>query len=118
MKGALVISSDPALYETFTASLVLAGGTSADDAAQLKGAGGVTITVFADYVLEAEIVRGPSPPPIISESARCWVECRSEDFFIEWIQRVNEQLKESVWVVDSNGVHWAASSLDSSQIVL
>jgi hypothetical protein len=53
-----------------------------------------------------------------SNATACWVECRSEAVFVRWVRAIASDRGDPTWVLDGDGVLWAADSLIAGELVL
>ena len=129
MKGAFLLSNSPSLFSDVADVLKLKGASySAADGGVVHLVDGLghRITVFGRVPSEAEW-EYRSPPdavapgvdcPDLEQVTACSVECRDETWFITVIGLLAETLRDTVWVLDSNGTLWAGAEIDPSRLVL
>ena len=105
--------------------IVAAGAGTADDFAQFEDEQGRLFTVFSDMDGYAEELRdglrttpeGRAVLRLASVSA-CWVECRWEAMFTEWIRGIAAELSGAAWLLDGDDVLWLATHVDPERITL
>lgn len=91
---------------------------------QLTDPSGRLLTAFGDAEPEWEWHYIVANEPDRNESSRMnhlvgyTVECRWEDMFCEVVWALAAQLCSPVWVIDADGLLWAAGSLDPLKICL
>jgi hypothetical protein len=94
---------------------------------QVSSSDGTLFTVYGDlgkefeYDLseEPEEVRGDATStPAFSTATSCWAECRSTEWFVEWMRLIAAARSSKPWVLDGNGVLWSVAALDAAQLSL
>lgn len=127
MKGAFVLANDPELYEQIERVLIGFGArTASDRIAQIEDDSGYLFTVFGDVGPESEAdlraapirVRGDVSGLDQATATACWVECRSEDVFVQWVRMVAAQRMNPLWVLDGDGAMWNVEALDPAELRL
>lgn len=125
MKGVFLLSADPELFALVERIMLDAGAAAyAGKVAQLKDDQGRLLTVFGELndLFKADMVpdsyRGPAPAPDVSDATGVWVECRWEQWFVEWVAALAAALPDPLWVLDGNGVLWSAADVDPDELVM
>lgn len=126
MKGALLVSEDGHLFESARDVVVARGGTSVEDAAQLRGPDGFLLTVFRDDGSAGDDFRhepvvpadGATELPRMAAVHGVTVECRSETLFVDVVRSIAAAVDRPVWVLDNDSVLWPADALDPSTLSL
>jgi hypothetical protein len=129
VKGALLLAESPHVF-TATADVLRGEGATYIDAdggvVQLTDDDGRLLTVFKQigeatertYRDDVEAVMPGVQPPDMSLVTACDVECRWEDLFVSVMRLLADRLTEPVWVLDGDGVLWAAGAVDPRRVVL
>ncbi|WP_328992067.1 hypothetical protein OG394_37575 [Kribbella sp. NBC_01245] len=127
MKGAFVLANDTELYEQIERVLIGFGArTASDRTAQIEDDSGYLFTVFGDVGPESEAdlraapirVRGDVSGLDQASATACWVECRSEDVFVQWVRTVSAERMTPTWVLDGDGVIWNVEAVDPDELQL
>ena len=129
MKGAFLISADADLFAQASTALLQLGAQSAGDfdaTVQLRNGAGRLFTLFGrvapGYEWEfregrLELGSGTAAPDMTRVMA-CPIECRWEDFFVWAVAAIARRVSHPCWVLDGNGVIWAADSIDVERLQL
>jgi hypothetical protein len=56
--------------------------------------------------------------PDLSHVGACSIECRWEDWFVALVDDIAATLDRDSWVLDTNGVLWAARDIDPTRLRL
>jgi hypothetical protein len=126
VKGAFVLGNDAELYGDVERTLVSNGASAADDrTVQLRDRSGTLFTVFGDVAaFENDLrdppigVRGDDHDLDQHNATSCWVECRSEEVFVYWVRLIAADRSAPIWVLDGDGILWAAESLNVDELTL
>lgn len=124
MKGAYVVSADPAFWSSTTRLLSDRGAVVADGTIQLRDTGGRLFTMFqaTEQIAEAlaeplETGPGLDQLPDLANVQVYAVECRSEHTFADVMQLVG-QASPGTWVIDGDGVIWDSTMVDPATLRL
>ena len=130
MKGGFLIGLDSGLYRRVAAALVARGGIVASDAygeaVQITVGAGHLFTLFervppgTEWEVYDEPVRSASgvAVPDLLRVAACPFECRWPDL-VAWVGALAARTAESpTWVLDGDGVLWAADRVDPEKLML
>ena len=124
MKGAHVVSADPAFWPSTTRLLSDLGAAVADGMIQFRDPDGRLFTMFRAPEQTAEALAGPlvAGPgldrlPDLANVEVYAVECRWEPMFAEVVQLVGQAVP-GTWVIDGDGVIWDSTMVDPATVRL
>lgn len=126
MRGAFIVSEGAGLYAQVERILVESGARASSDGVVQIDDGQSLFTVFGDIGIGISEVRmgatavrpGGQTPPDMGTVDACWAECRSAEVFVRWIQVIAGRRANPTWVLDGDGVLWAAAAIDAEALTL
>jgi hypothetical protein len=126
MKGAFLVTNDPQFFEIAKDLLVSRGALYVVEAGavQIGGGGDDVFTLYNSAEPEWEYRLGPFTPapgvvvPNMSAVMGFAVECNSEEFFAGIVREIALVSGEPTWVLDGDGVVWAAREVDPTGVRL
>lgn len=126
MKGALLLSDDPQIFEKICALLVSrggeCGGAVGERVAQVR-VKGMLFNAFEGAELEDESIEPFFPEPGVPLPDRatvtgCDLECRSEEVFVALVRDIAALSDAATWILDGNGTVWRAADVDPDRLQL
>jgi len=127
MKGALLLSEEPAIFTLVIEALESHGGRVYEDAGvQLRDEEDRLIHIYPDPtpvespsdLAEGITVRPGVRAPDFENVAVCLVDCRWEDLFSRVMKLVADAVPVPVWVLDESNVIWSAGAVDPNAVHL
>lgn len=124
MKGAYVVSADPAFWLSTTRLLSGLGADVVDGMVHFRDPGGRLFTIVRAPEQTAEalsepLVAGPGLDqlPDLANVEVYAVECRWEPMFTELVRQVGQAVP-GTWVIDGDGVVWDPTMVDAATVRL
>ena len=131
MRGGFVVSTGPELFEQATSALAEFGAVGATDdlgdrMMQCSDQDGRLFTLFervpagTEWEVSDEPIRAAPHVdlPDMRAVIACPFECRWPDLAARLIAAIARTAKAPVWVLDGDGVLWAADAVDPTKIRL
>jgi len=124
VKGAYVVSADPAFWPGASRLLSDQGAAVADGMIQLRDAEGRLFTMFQAPVQRAEALAVPlvaasglDQLPNLADVEVFAVECRSEAMFANVVHLIGAAMPDT-WVIDGDGIVWHSTKVDPMTVRL